>query len=82
MDEFQIAHEQCTKNYKKPEFIKEMVELLGFFRCNRNKSFADETNIFIIPFLTGTNPGPTDIELLKWDFENISINILSLQSSK
>ncbi|EAL63140.1 hypothetical protein DDB_G0288561 [Dictyostelium discoideum AX4] len=59
-----------------------MVELLGFFRCNRNKSFADETNIFIIPFLTGTNPGPTDIELLKWDFENISINILSLQSSK
>ncbi|KAM9958877.1 hypothetical protein ACTFIW_012467 [Dictyostelium discoideum] len=82
LDEFQIAHEQCTKKYNKPEFIKEMIELLGFFRCSQNKSFADETNIFIIPFLTGTNPGPLDIELLKWDFENISINTLSLQSSK
>ncbi|KAM9988197.1 hypothetical protein ACTFIZ_003559 [Dictyostelium cf. discoideum] len=82
LDEFQIAHEECTKKYNKPEFIKEMIELLGFFRCNRNKSFANETNIFIIPFLTGTNTGPIDNELLKWDFENISLNTLSLQSAK
>ncbi|KAM9995894.1 hypothetical protein ACTFIY_002091 [Dictyostelium cf. discoideum] len=82
LDEFPMAHEECTKKYNKPEFITDMVELLGFFRCNLNKSFANETNIFIIPFLTGTNPGPFDIELSKWNFENITIKSLSLQSSK
>lgn len=66
-------------------FVKKMIQALGTFKCTGNKinkSNAHNNNIFIIPFLTGTNSDSLEIVLSKWEIENINIKPLSYESSK
>ncbi|KAM9971828.1 hypothetical protein ACTFIW_011811 [Dictyostelium discoideum] len=87
IDEFQMAHQDAKAfgGHQYDNFVKKMIEALGSFKCTGNKikkSNAHNNNIFIIPFLTGTNSDSLEIVLSKWEIENINIKPLSYESSK
>ncbi|KAM9989336.1 hypothetical protein ACTFIY_005368 [Dictyostelium cf. discoideum] len=82
IDEFPMAHEiACIHN---AHYIKQMIELLGFYRCNgTDQSDASLSNVFIIPLLTGTTTIlQHEIHLSKWFHKSITLTPLCYESSK
>ncbi|KAM9952902.1 hypothetical protein ACTFIR_007958 [Dictyostelium discoideum] len=82
VDEFPMAHEiACTHNQ---HFIKQMIELLGLYRCNgTDQSDASLSNVFITPILTGTTTIlQQEIHLSQWTYKSITLTPLSYESCK
>ncbi|KAM9963022.1 hypothetical protein ACTFIW_006243 [Dictyostelium discoideum] len=82
VDEFPMAHEiACTHNQ---HYIKQMIELLGLYRCNgTDQSDASLSNVFIIPILTGTTTIlQQEIHLSQWTYKSITLTPLSYESCK